>query len=298
VEIVVLFNPRSGGTQRDAEVDRLTRALGADGHAVRVVRAGAPDGPPLLDVLKGAGALVVVGGDGTVHYALGAAARAGVPLYHWPTGTENLLAREFGMERSEAALRRAIAGGRVLGVDCGDADGRLFALMCSVGPDAAVVHSLTGVRRGTITRWAYVPHVWKVLRRPPAVLRVWVDGELVVDGVPGMCVVANSRQYGAGMGPAKRASMTDGLLDTVFLPAASTMGSLWWMLRARLGLHERDPRLVYRTGREVVVANAGAAPACVQCDGEATGELSPGGGPDGAVQVVVRERALRVLGGT
>ena len=295
MKIVLLYNPRSGGSRREAEVGRLRAALAGDAHEIVLVRAGAPEGPTLRDALHDAGALVIVGGDGTVHHALPDAARTGVPIYHWPTGTENLFARHFGTARSETALRRSLAAARVEAIDLGDVDGRLFALMCSVGPDAAVAHRLNRERKGSISRATYLPHICRELRERPPALKVWVDGVQHVDGRRGMCVVANAAEYGARLGPAINASMSDGLLDMVFLPAETSLGSLWWLLRARLGRHLRDPRLIYRTGRDVVIANAGEAPAFVQCDGEAAATLAPGSGAESALQIVVRERAARVL---
>ncbi len=292
----MLFNPLSGGARRDAEVERLGSALRADGHDVVVVRVGDGSGPGLRDALRGSAALVIVGGDGTLHHAIADASRAGVPVYHWPAGTENLFARHFGMKASETALRRALASGETRSIDYGDADGRPFALMCSVGPDAAVAHRLHRERTGSISRLTYLQHVLRELREKPPRLRVWVDGQLAVDGIRGMCIVANCREYGARFDPAPLACVDDGVLDVVFMPAETSVGVLGWLLKARTGRHRRDGRLVHRTGREVVIANAGEAPAWVQCDGEATGSLAPGTGGESAVQIVVRERGLNVLG--
>ena len=292
MKIVLLFNPRSGGAARRSEVEGLGASLRAGGHEVELAEVG---GPPLLDLLRGAGLLVVAGGDGTLHHSLNAASRAGVPVYHWPLGTENLFARQFGMTRSATALARAIDAGRVVEVDLGACDDRPFAIMCSVGPDAAVIHRMHATRKGSIRRTTYLGPIWRELAEPPARLRVWVDGDLAVDGQRGMVVVANGCNYGFGFNPAAMAAMDDGLLDCVFLPADSAWGALWWLCKARVGRHVRDPRLVYRTGREIVVANAGDAPALAQCDGEATGTLACGGGAGCAVQLVVRQRALKVL---
>lgn len=294
MKIVLLFNPRSGGSARRVEVEKIAGMLRADSHEVDLTHAG--DGP-LLDLLRGAGLLVVAGGDGTLHHALHAASRAGVPVYHLPLGTENLFARQFGMTRAGVHLQRAIAAGRTVEVDLGEADGRPFAIMCSVGPDAAVVHRLHATRTGPINRATYLGPILRELAAPPPKLRVWVDGELSVDGRRGMVVVANGRNYGFGFNPAAMASMDDGLLDTVFFPAESALGALWWLWRAKLRRHVRDPRLVYRTGREVVIANAGESPAYAQCDGEATGTLASGSGAECAVQIVVKQRALKVLAG-
>lgn len=244
----------------------------------------------------GAGALVVAGGDGTLHHALEEAVRMAVPVYHVPMGTENLFARQFGMSRKEHMLRRVLGEPRTVKVDVGDCNGRLFALMCSVGPDAAVIHRLSAGRRGSISRWSYLPPMLKELGRPPA--RVWaaLDGETVVDGLRGVLVVANSRQYALRTDPAINASMTDGLLDLVFLPVEGSWRAMLWLVRSRLGIHLGAKGCVYATGRHVrVETDDEGPPEFVQVDGEAFGTLGSGPGAVGALEITVRPGALRVL---
>src|SRR5262245_65799244 len=83
--------------------------LRSAGHVVQVepTRLEAPK--QWLDgLLAGVQLLVVSGGDGAVRLAAGSAHRTGVPLYQIPRGTENLFAREFGMDRRPTTLLRAL----------------------------------------------------------------------------------------------------------------------------------------------------------------------------------------------
>ena len=92
--------------------------------------------------------LVAVGGDGTV---VGPAQRtAGRPLTVLPAGTENLVARHFGLGVTLKALARTIAAGRPVRVDVGLVGGRRFLLMAGFGFDGEIVsrhHQGTGVPR-------------------------------------------------------------------------------------------------------------------------------------------------------
>ncbi|MFM7134381.1 MAG: diacylglycerol/lipid kinase family protein, partial [Planctomycetota bacterium] len=98
--VVVLFNPISGAGRALATAQRLAHALEAEGREVGLVPTERRPGELWLRPrLSGAEALVVVGGDGAVRLSASEAARAGVPLWHAPTGTENLFARAFGMSR-------------------------------------------------------------------------------------------------------------------------------------------------------------------------------------------------------
>jgi diacylglycerol kinase family enzyme len=225
----------------------------------------------------GGSVMIIVGGDGTVHWTAPAAADIGVPLYHYPAGTENLFAREFGMRADtptlNAALDRIAAGDQPRRIDVARANGRPFMIMASVGYDANVVHRLARQRKGRITKASYIPHGLGELARPRIrPLTVTVDGRVAVRERSGWLVIANSRQYAVRADPARRAKPDDGSLDVVFFPAASSLKALAWMGRARLGElpfgHMGAAELVYETGRDITVSCSRGEMA-YQLDGEA-----------------------------
>jgi diacylglycerol kinase (ATP) len=252
----------------------------------------------LRELLSGTDLLVVAGGDGTLHSSLAAVVGTGIPVYHLALGTENLFARQFGMDRTPQRLDRAIAAWRTLDVDTGEAAqggqaDRKFSLMGSVGADAAVIRTLHQTRRGPISHLTYLrPIAAQVLQPWLPRLCVEVDGKPLVSDAPGMVVVANSRQYGWRIDPAVNASMTDGLLDVVFFPASGKLGGLRlarWVIWARFRRH-LAAGAVYAQGRGVRVRTSGPRP-CYQLDGEC-GDCP---GDELALDFKVRERSLRVL---
>ncbi len=277
MKILILMNERSGkGRAADrvrAAVPRLERA----GHSVRVapladrasVRTAWTERPDLL---------VAAGGDGTVLAAAELALSSPVDppsVYHLPCGNENLFAREFGMDALPETLERAVAAGRRVPVDVGwagdDGTRRLFLVMASVGFDASVVHRLDASRKEGGGHSAYVRPIVDELMRPAFPrLTVRVDGETVVDRQRGLVVVANSRQYAMRLNPAPAASMTDGVLDVVFLPCASRTRALWWAALCRLRRHTRAKGVVTARGTEVQIEGGGGSLPC-QLDGEAHG---------------------------
>lgn len=274
MHIVVVANPLSGRGRAEREAKRVRALLIRHGHDV--ARLGLAPGmveDELPGRLRRADALVVVGGDGTVQACADAAAGAKTPLYHWPVGTENLFAREFGMRRDEATLLCALEAGGVLEVDLASCDGRRFVLMCSVGPDASIVHRLARVRDGAITRASYTRHVVMEMLQPVLTpLTVLVDGREIVRDRAGMVFVANSRQYALRIDPAKDASMTDGLLDVVHFPVSTRLGMLKWMGLARLRRQQTFRGATIARGSRVEIVNHGS-PVPYQLDGEAEGLL-------------------------
>lgn len=300
MKIVVLSNPASGKGEAAGLAEGIGLALATDGHAVEQLRIG--PGTDLAARLGGADALVLVGGDGTLHHALPALMGSKVPVYQAPRGTENLFAREWGMDAQIATLRRALARREVVDADVGiattgDGTERAFAIMCSVGPDAGIVHRGAAARRGAITKWSYVaPALGQALRPQYGKLSVAVDGREVVNGRRGLLVVANSRQYAARLDPCVRACASDGVLDVVFFPWGVAVATVLWAAASRLRLHTKLPGVVYATGASVTVVNHGATSAPAQMDGEAAGAVE-GLGAGGAWTLRVRPGALRVLVG-
>ncbi len=218
MNIVVLYNPIAGAGKAGAVARRIGEAVDQAGRHVVLAETRIDAADDWLDrQLAEAGALVVVGGDGAVRLAAEPAIRTQTPLYHFPSGTENLFSREFGMDRRVQTLLRALERNEPRLVDVGVVNGRTFLLMVSVGYDAEVVHDLAGRRGSSISHWSYLgPSIRQLRSWRPSRLAVTVDGERIDLGRQGAVVVANSRQYAWRLDPAQRAVMSDGLLDVLF----------------------------------------------------------------------------------
>ncbi len=289
--IALLANPRAGRGRAARERERLEHVLESRGHQAVRWDAGAPRPPDPFDVL------CVLGGDGTIHHVLADLIDSRAALYHYPLGTENLIAREFRHRASAAALLRAIDVCQTHTIDLGACGGELFAIMASVGPDASIIHRVHARRRGRITHASYLLPVLREIARP-CLPRIWlrVDGQEEVDGRRGTVIVANCRRYGFRLDPAPDAQMDDGLLDAVFLPVSSAMDGLSMALACRHRRHLARSGVVSLRGRRVEIATDLGAP-CWQADGEARGTptRARGNGPTSTICCEVRPRCARVL---
>ncbi len=268
MNVVVLYNPIAGAGKAGAAAQRIGEAVRGVGLQAVLAETRIDAADDWLDAqLAEAGALVVVGGDGAVRLAAEPAIRTQTPLYHFPSGTENLFSREFGMDRRVQTLLRALERNEPRLVDVGVVNGRTFLLMVSVGYDAEVVHDLAGRRGSSISHWSYLgPSIRQLRTWRPSRLAVTVDGERIDLGRQGAVVVANSRQYAWRLDPAQRAVMSDGLLDVLFFPIASKAQLVSWVIKCRLRRHLADRRLVYKRGR--VIEIGGDRPPRYQLDGD------------------------------
>lgn len=290
MRLVLLSNPRSGRARHAEVLSELGTEVAREGFEVESLLAG---GPPesLRAALRTADALVIAGGDGSVHHVTGPALEADVPVYHFPLGTENLFARQFGSTRSVERLLGSLRSGRTRSIDVAACNGRPFVLMCSVGFDAHVVERVASARLRGVRRMDYVMHGLaevRALRAPRLCVRS--GEETLADHESGMLLIANSPEYAAGLNPCADARADDGLLDVLFLPYSSRAGLLGWLASLASGMHmQSDSARRIRCATLTVESASSGVP--VQLDGEsAAGTSEPL-----RLRIEVLPKRLRVL---
>jgi diacylglycerol kinase (ATP) len=275
--VAVVINPKAGRGRGVGLGLQLDAALRGAGHEPTIIDIGPGFDERLREAAAPGGAVIVAGGDGTLHHALPSLLGSPAPVYHFPLGTENLFAREFGMRASVPAVLAALAAGRTRLIDAGEAGvhgrARAFSLMVGLGPCAGVIRRLSAARNGPISHLSYVGPVLAELARPfIPTLTIEADGRRVVEARRGWAIVANMRQFAMRLDPAADADPADGHLDLIFLPCEGGMGALWWTLRARARRLAGGEGVVLTRAREVVVRGEHDSPA-FQMDGEEGGSL-------------------------
>lgn len=311
-QILIFANPIAGRGRGQAIARRLEKRFLAEGYGVHLLLKR-PDALTPDDLPADAKAAIVIGGDGTLRsvanrlcaeFAGGDEAMAGEvvgeqeggkprsgaaqasatvsrsvgpPLLVVPLGTANLMGRHLGIrwadETLEDQVSAAVAGGKVVHLDAGRVNGRLFLLMVGVGFDAAVVHELDRIRRGPITMVDYVlPTAMALTGYEFPMLRVEVDGRRVFGPSPGVAFVGNVSEYGTGFPILPRARPDDGLLDICCLPCRSPFDVVRFFFLSSTGDHLTLDGVVYTRGRHVRIESPGASrPVPVQIDGDAAG---------------------------
>jgi diacylglycerol kinase family enzyme len=90
-------------------------------------------------------AFAAVGGDGTFALQVNLTS-LGMPLALLPAGTGNVLAKSIGLPKSPKKIAKAILTGKKTQLDAGEANGKIFVNMISLGFDALVVSKVHKVR--------------------------------------------------------------------------------------------------------------------------------------------------------
>ncbi len=285
--VAILFNPVSGAGRAQVVAQTIAYGLTQLGFVTTLIATERGQSAEWLrPQLTSARAeaidqLIVVGGDGAVRQVAFEAARAKIPLWHAPGGTENLFAQSFGMSRDVEAIARALRERRTTSIDLASANDEPFVIMASIGLDAEVVHQLAAARTGAISHFSYArPIVTQLFAWKPSELAWTIDGVRETLG-RGMVVIANMPRYGARIDPAPNAIANDGVLDAVFIPATNGCALLPKLAAMRVGWQRHLKSLRIRRGGAIILEATPAAR--LQLDG------------DPALGVARSEYVLRVL---
>ncbi|MGP0064909.1 MAG: diacylglycerol/lipid kinase family protein [Isosphaeraceae bacterium] len=225
--------------------------------------------------------LVAVGGDGTVSALLNE--RPLRPVTVLPAGTENLVARHFGLRGDPRRLAGTIASGRSVPVDVGQAAGRRFLLMTGFGFDAEVVsrhHRSRVSHSGSVRPTHRIAYVEPILRssftyRFPAI-SVRIDDPGAEEVLRGTTVfVFNLPRYALGLPFVPITREDDGWLDLIVFRNPGPFQAFYYLCKVVCGIHLNDPGVFHRRVRRVAVTADEPIP--VQIDGDPGGYLLPSG---------------------
>ncbi|MCU1617526.1 MAG: diacylglycerol kinase catalytic region [Frankiales bacterium] len=140
-ESVLLINPRSGGGKAERlDLEAVCRARGIE----PVVLARGDDLAALAEaaVARGADAVGMAGGDGSLGVVAEVLARHGVAMVVVPAGTRNHLAMDLGLDRGDVVGALAAFGSaQEQDIDLAEVNGRVFVNNVSLGLYAEIVRS-------------------------------------------------------------------------------------------------------------------------------------------------------------
>jgi len=285
---VVVVNPCSGRRQGVAVLDEVRpvfAAAGADldvhvtthsGHTQEIART--------MD-LEDCHGFCVVGGDGTIHEAVGGLMQrdvpASTPLGIIRGGTGNSLLEHLLCSSPTEAARRIVAG-NVLPLDVARVTMGSTITHCVnvVGWGAAhdINHTAERLRALGPTRYT-VAAISYILRAKPRSATLILDGHTIKDDFL-LVVACNVRFTGKGMEMAPNAHMGDGKIDVVVVRRASRWQLFKLFKRVFHGSHLSLPCVEYHQVRSFSIASDSVDP--LNLDGELKGttpvsvEIMPG----------------------
>ena len=289
---LVILNARSGAGRGPEGADTLRELLTSAGVAAQVLLAG--DGDDLLravDRALAAGTRLVVaaGGDGTqsavASRLVGTDAVQGV----LPMGTLNHFAKDLGVPLKLEEAVRVLAAGRVLHVDVGEVNGRVFINNSSIGlyPQIVRERELQQLRLGK-GKWRALASatLHATQGRPALAVRVEAQGEAEVRRTP-FVFIGNNRYTMEGFRIGARESLQQGELSLYMGRRRGRLGMVALALRALAGRLRQAEDFDMVSGPAFVV-DTGEARVRVATDGEVAMMDTP-------LHYRLRPAALRVM---
>jgi diacylglycerol kinase (ATP) len=231
----------AGGAGRRADVRGvLARAAGRGlellplpteraGHAAELVTSRLGE---TLDLVA------VIGGDGTVGDVAQALLSRPVPIVILPTGTANVVAREYGIPNDPYEAEECLFSRKTLPLSVFTAAGRPCLIGAGVGFDARVMKNIVPILKRLFGRtgigWTATLE-WLKYEFPP----IEVSGE-DAEGAPfraeaTFVLAANTRRYGGDPILSPFADPADDLLDLVLFASRSRWALMRWYGRLSRG---------------------------------------------------------------
>lgn len=281
--VALVANPaaRSGGGVAPAE--RAAERLRAGGLEVAMVSGGsAAESTRLLRAALDldATAVVVAGGDGTVHLAIQEVAGTGIPLGIIPIGTGNDMAAVAGLRELDLdAAADAIVAGATRHVDLarvtrGDGSAQLFGTVLASGFDSRVndrANAMSWPRGGSRYTIAILIEFLQLHGVPFRLDLELADGtQETLSGDLVMATVGNGRTYGGGIPICPDADPADGLLDVTLVRPGGRLHLLRLLPRVYKGTHTSLDEVSTRRVRSIRLDSPGVT---AYADGDPIGEL-------------------------
>lgn len=283
MNVTLLTNPAARSGAHSGAAMRAAERLRA--HEIRTTIISGGSAAESTDLLRtalrlGTEAVVVAGGDGTVHLAIQELAGTGIPLGIIPTGTGNDLAAALGLRQLDIdAAADAIAAGVTGLIDLAqvtrvDGTTAYFGSVLASGFDSRVNDRANAMRwpRGGSRYNIAILIEFLTLRG----IAYEVDLELAdgshthLSGDLVMGTVGNGRTYGGGIPICPNADPADGLLDVTLVRPAGRLRLLRLLPRVYRGTHTSiDEVSTYRV-RSVRLSARGVT---AYADGDPIGAL-------------------------
>ncbi len=270
--IIIAENPRAGATSGHRLVVELMEMLQSLEYRVQVLTSPAEiQGSIQVSQAREELACVVsAGGDGTLSM-LGPWVEPETPIAIVPLGTENLMARYLGFTVDVAKTAQWIHHGSRRRMDAGEANGRFFLVMASVGFDADVVTRVHQARTGHIRHWSYaLPILTSIRDYQYPELRIRSSNHRKPLRAK-WAFIFNVPMYAMGLPIVPDADASDGRLDLCSMRYGSLLRGLVYLIGILLGRHRYWNDVHLERAESITIESD--EPVHFQLDGDPGGEL-------------------------
>ncbi|HVT39791.1 MAG TPA: diacylglycerol kinase family protein [Gemmatimonadaceae bacterium] len=257
-QLIVLINAGAGSDDKEQQTHQLEEIFRSRGVEARI--AVARTGDALREMARDAvrerpAVIVAGGGDGTIGAVASALVGTDIALGVLPLGTLNHFAKDLHIPQGLEEAVTNIVGGRIIQVDVGEVNGRIFLNNSSLGlyPRVVRIRKRQQERLGRGKWPAFVWAAFTVLRRHAFLpVRLAVNAQEVVRRTS-FVFVGNNEYEMAGIKIGRRKRLDGGQLS-LYLPRRSgRLAMLVLAIRGLLGLLRKSRDLDALLAESIVV---------------------------------------------
>lgn len=267
----VIYNPVAG-PKVVSKLDRIRVVLtrrGVPHEIVKTVKPGHATRLAREAALEGHGAIVAVGGDGTINEVANGLAGTETRLCVVPHGTGNVFAAEAGLPPSAAACVELLFNGKTVDIPLARAGDRYFVLLASAGFDAEVVERMGQRGKNVLGIGAYVVGGLRHLLRYQPTLWMEFPGKERIEAQA--VLVCRGKRYGGKVTMVPDGSLAKSSLRVVALLSTGRWAIVRFTLAALRGTAASSPGVLVRETQSVLVRCS--IPSAAQVDGDYLGPL-------------------------
>ena len=293
-QVAVVLNSLAGGNLRRSLFmqQRLGQLFATAGLTVDIHWIIPNKLPAVLQALIAAkvGMIIVGGGDGTLNTAAHLLVDTDTVLGVLPLGTFNGFATDIGMPRDLEQAVEVIGRGKIITVDVGEINGRVFLNNVCVGvyPYAVrrreLYRRLLGMPKLYAMGYAALGAFWRL-----PTLKTWIDVDETRQFVETAFVFIGNNRYKNGLMPGvrRRPALNEGWLSVLYLRTVGRLALIKTVLRSLYKWLEDLPELEVKDAKQVAVETKKRR-LRIALDGELTMLQPP-------LMLRIRPRALRVI---
>jgi diacylglycerol kinase family enzyme len=287
----VILNMQAGSVEEEAAAEQIRQAFQQVGLQARVLAPRSPGQiTELARIAAAHGTVVAAGGDGTIGAVASVVVGTETVLGVLPMGTLNHFAKDLGLPIDLEGAAGVIASGKMVRVDAGEVNERIFVNNASLGLYPAIVRRRRRLQRMGRRKWpAFAWAAAAALRKYPFVTaRLRLEGLELKRRTPFVFIGNNIYQM-EGLGIGSRERLDGGNLSLYMTHGTGRLGLLALSWNAMLGRLRASRSFEAFTAEEVWIETQ-RRPARVALDGEVV-EMEP------PLHFRVRKGELRVIVG-
>jgi diacylglycerol kinase family enzyme len=287
--LTYILNEKAGSNNAAEARALIGRVASERGWEARfLLSSTGADLPRLAERARATGGLVVSGGgDGTIAAVAAALVDKDAVLGVLPMGTLNHFAKDLGIPLELEKAVQTLFTGKIVRVDVGEVNGRIFLNNSSIGFYPRIVQERERQQRQGRSKWLALAQASALMFQQSRTLHVELDGDCTYQSYETPFVfVGNNRYTVTGLEIGKRTALDVGKLWVCTAPYAGRLKLLTLAVKAMLGLVQDADLAAFETDKaDVRIYRAHVQ---VATDGEVNVMQTP-------LHYRIRPAALRVV---